>query len=169
MRAFAAAAHEAERSGARFPLQAGETRDLGDVRRIEAAGDLGHPQRQRQQIGVAGYYQIRMAVDGQLQKFVVLRIATGGDALTDRDPFGPGQHLRQALTKGGDRYRCDVRPLQDAQDLLLGRGGFEKAAMVIDPADDEERRGVGFEDGAYEDVGIDDKPHPRRGGTWLRA
>ena len=41
--------------------------------------------------------------------------------------------------------------------------------MAADPADDDERQGVGLEDGADEEFGIDDQPHAEGGCTSLRV
>ena len=43
---------------------------------------------EREQIGVAGDDQIRFAVDGQFQKFVVLGITAGSDPLGNIDQLG---------------------------------------------------------------------------------
>ncbi len=59
--------------------------------------DWDFPERiEREKIGVAGDDQIGMAVDSQLQKFVVLRITTGGDSVGDRDQLGRRQALHSA-------------------------------------------------------------------------
>jgi hypothetical protein len=106
-----------------------------------------------------------MPVDRQLEEFVVVRIATGGDPLGDGDQLDVCQHLRQVVAEGRDGYCSDLRSCQDAQNLALGRGGFQQAVMLIDPANDEKRYGVGLEDGADEDVGINNNPHPSNGST----
>src|SRR5688500_14002515 len=87
-----------------------------------------------------------------------------GDALDERR-----RRFRQALAKGRDSYRGDARSLQHAQELSLARPRFQETAMLVDPADGDERERVGLEDDAYEDIGIDDEPHPRRGCTSPRA
>jgi hypothetical protein len=86
-------------------------------------------------------------------------------AIGDRHQLGGRQHARHAFAQRGDRRRGYVRPAEDFEELLLGRGGFEQAVMVFDPADDEERQGILLKGGADEDVGVDDQPHPARGST----
>lgn len=76
-------------------------------------------------IAVSRNDQIRMAVDRQLEKFVVLRIAAGSDAFRAGDRFGGGQHLRQARSEKGVGHCCDMRSLQDVEDARLRcRKGF---------------------------------------------
>ena len=62
-----------------------------------------------QQIAVAAHDQIRMAIDCQLEEFVVGRIASGGDALGDRHQLGGCQKPRHAFAQRRDRRRDDVR------------------------------------------------------------
>ena len=66
---------------------------------------------QVEQIAVAGDDHIGLAADGQLQKFVVLRIAAGGDALGDRHQLGRGQHLPQPLRNRGGISRPNAAGL----------------------------------------------------------
>jgi hypothetical protein len=94
---------------------------------------------ERQQVAVAGDDQVRVAVDRQLEEFIIRGIAAGGDALGDRHQLGGRQHPRHAFAQQGNRRRNYVRPAQDVQKLLLGRGGFEQAVMPVDPARHEER------------------------------
>jgi len=94
---------------------------------------------EREQIAVAGDDQIRVAVNSQLEKFVVGGIAAGGNALGDRHQLGRRQHPRKNFAQRGERRRFYVRPTQDVQKLLLGRGRFEQTVMLIDPAGNEER------------------------------
>ena len=60
---------------------------------------------EREQIAVAGDDQVRVAVDRQLEKFVVRGIAAGGNALGDRHQLGRRQHPRQTVAQRGDRRR----------------------------------------------------------------
>src|SRR6266566_8437462 len=94
---------------------------------------------EHEQIRVTGDDQIGMAVYGQLEKFVVCGITTRGDALSDRHQLGRGQHLDDPVTKRRDRHPRKIGTVQDSEQLLLGCSGFEKAAVAINPADDEER------------------------------
>jgi hypothetical protein len=71
----------------------------------------------REQIAVAAYDQIRMAVHRQLEKFVVGRITARGDELGDRHHLGGGQHLQQPYAQQG--YRCRGY-LQVVDSLLMG-------------------------------------------------
>ena len=64
---------------------------------------------QREEIGVAGDDQIGMAVDGQLQKFVVLRITTGSDSVGDRDQLGRRQQFTQPISKARRDQRRKTR------------------------------------------------------------
>jgi len=66
-------------------------------------------------------------------------ITTRRDPFGGRDQFGRGQPLRQVLAKGGNGQRRDVRPRKHVQNLLLGDGGFEQAAVLITPPNDEKR------------------------------
>jgi len=77
-----------------------------------------------QQIGVAGDDQIRPAVDRQLEKFVVGRIAASRDALDDRNELGCSQQSAYALPQRRNRRCGYVRPGQHFQKLLLGCDGF---------------------------------------------
>src|SRR5271170_1630432 len=53
--------------------------------------DRNFPERiEREQIGVAGDDQIGMAADGQLEEFVILRIAAGSYPLGDGDLLAAG-------------------------------------------------------------------------------
>jgi hypothetical protein len=68
------------------------------------------PERiESQEIGVTGHDQIGMAVDRQLEKFVVVRITTGGDPLGDGDQFCPSQQFCQVVAEGRDRHSRDLR------------------------------------------------------------
>jgi hypothetical protein len=73
--------------------------------------------------------QVRMPVDGQLQKLVVCGIATRCDALADRHQLGGREHLGQTFEKRRACHGNQVGPLKDANDFLLGCSGFEQAAM----------------------------------------
>jgi hypothetical protein len=93
----------------------------------------------RHEIGVAGDNQISVAVDRQLQKFVIARIAARDDPLDDGDRFGSDQHLRQIGAEAGSCHGRDMRPRQHAQNFVLGGCGFEQTTVPVNPADDQER------------------------------
>jgi hypothetical protein len=48
---------------------------------------------EREQIAVAGDDEISMAVDGQFEEFVVVRITACGDPLGDSDQLSPSEQL----------------------------------------------------------------------------
>ena len=75
---------------------------------------------------------------GQFEEFVVCRITTRSDPLDDRDHLGPSQQFRQVIAIRRAGHRRNVRPRKDVQNLLLGYGGLEQAAVLINPANDEE-------------------------------
>jgi hypothetical protein len=72
------------------------------------------------EIGIAGDDQIGMAVDSQLQKFVVLRITTGSDSIGDRDQLGRCKQFMQPISKARRDQRRKTRAAQSDEQLLLG-------------------------------------------------
>lgn len=54
---------------------------------------------EREQIGVTADDQIRMAIDRQLQEFVVLGVAAGDDALSNLHELRGFQHPAQPIQK----------------------------------------------------------------------
>jgi hypothetical protein len=79
-----------------------------------------------------------VAVDGQLQKLVIGGVAARRDPLDDRHQFGVGEHPYQAVAKRRAHHPRNIRTLQDGQQFLGGRNGFEKSAIALDPADNQE-------------------------------
>jgi hypothetical protein len=49
----------------------------------------------REQISIAAHDRVSPSADCEFQEFVVLRIATGGDRLGDRDKFGASHDFRK--------------------------------------------------------------------------
>jgi hypothetical protein len=79
------------------------------------------PERiEREEIGVAGDDQIGVAVDSQLQKFIVLRITTGSDSVGDRDQLGRRQQFTQPISKAQRDQRRKTRAGQGDEQLSLG-------------------------------------------------
>src|SRR3984893_17876596 len=75
--------------------------------------DRDSPERiEREEIGIAGDDQIGMAVDSQLQKFVVLRITTGSDSNGYRDQLGRYKQFMQPISKArrDQRRKSTVSP-----------------------------------------------------------
>jgi len=64
-----------------------------------------------EQIGVAGYDYIGVAVQGQFEKFIVLRVTASDDALRDAHQFGGGEHGAQVVEKGWRNLAGNARPL----------------------------------------------------------
>jgi hypothetical protein len=62
---------------------------------------------EREQIAVAGGDQVRVAVDRQLEEFVVCRIAARGDPVYDRDQLGGP--LLQPSARVGINQQIEVR------------------------------------------------------------
>jgi hypothetical protein len=56
---------------------------------------------EREQIAVAGHDQVGVAVDRQLEEFVVCRIAARGDPVYGRDQLGGPQQLLQLSARVG--------------------------------------------------------------------
>src|SRR4051794_10571625 len=120
---------------------------------------------ERQQIAVAADDQIGAAAHRQLQKFVIMRIAAGRNALSDGDQLGARQHFHQISAKAGGSYRRYIRARQYGLDFLLGSVGFQEDAVPVDPPHGMEWQGIGFEDRADDDVSIENDPHPSCGAT----
>src|SRR5207249_11962515 len=113
---------------------------------------------EHKKIGIAAYDLIGMAVDGQLQKLVVLRIAASGDPFRNRYQLRRCDHLLQPNAKAlRDQWR-KARPRQRQRDeqLLFGRRGFKKNAPICREMNRLIRWRYLLQRGADENVGIDD-------------
>jgi len=100
---------------------------------------------QRQQIGITRYDHVGLSVYCQLEKFVVARIAAGGDALADFDQLGcRHQRAEPAHSLGIDQIR-EVRPRHDLEQLLFGDVRFEQVVMVLNEMSGGAGRGLSLE------------------------
>src|SRR5205823_5615530 len=95
-------------------------------------------------------------------ELVVLWIAACRNPLPNGNQLGAGEEARQGCCETSGSNGSDVRPAQNLHQLPFGRVRFQQSAVLFDPADDEKRQRILFEDGANEDVGVDDKSHPER-------
>lgn len=156
---------------------------LGHHRRPHAGGDVvGHGRRsspylsaaesgrrdyrdaaegiKRQQIGIAGYSDIRLTVHGQLKDLVVIGITARRHSLGDRHKLRGRQHPPHLVRE----HRCDFRrysrTLKNRHKFLPGDRAFRQAAISADPSDRVGRPRRFLQGGADGNVGVDDQPHP---------
>ena len=110
-----------------------------------------------QKIGVSAHDHIGKPIDRKFEKLVIFRIATSGYRLANLDALGFGKQSLQAFQETlGDKRRY-VRTLKQPERFFLRRDALDKAAVVFQPAYDEERRRLRFDRRADENVRIYDK------------
>src|SRR5579884_791371 len=156
------AARRTAAAGARLSPQTGHELRGGQDRN-------GAERMQRQEVAIAADDDVGAPVNGELEKLVVGRVAAGGDALDDLHRLGGGEQNRYVFAERDRRDGGDVRPRQHVEELLLGGGGFQQAAMLQEPAHDAKRQRIGLEDRADEDIRVDHDPHSGGGSTSLCA
>jgi hypothetical protein len=128
---------------------------------IAAYRARGEPMRNMgASVGIsAGNYDIGPAVDGQLKKPVVGRIAAGHDALDDVHRFGFRYQFLQPCAGSGHDEFGEVGPAQYFEELPFGGRGLEQASLPFDKVHGHRGQGLVFQNGADEDVGVNHDPH----------
>jgi hypothetical protein len=106
-----------------------------------------------------------MAIDCPFEELVVGRIAAKSDALDNRHQLRLGEYALHIIEVERCQPRRKIGPLQNLDHLLFGCDALEQSAEHVEPSGDRPRPGCLLERRADEDVGIDDKPHPRPGST----
>ena len=110
-----------------------------------------------EEVGVARDNQLRGAIDGQLEKLVVLRVAAGAHDMGDRDSFGNPVEQPQEFAAFFDRYvGIELRTGENFGQLHDGVVGGKRLGFGDSLANSLPRDGARDEQPADERVRIND-------------
>jgi hypothetical protein len=109
---------------------------------------------EREQIGVAGNDQIRMAIDGQFEKFIICGIMAHHKPFDDCHRFRHRQQPLQPGMRGRSDERDKIRPGRNVEQLPLGCSRFKQDTALLDDMHSQRWQGLVFQDRAYKNVRV---------------
>ena len=114
---------------------------------------------EHQQIRIAGNDGFGMPVNGEFKEFIVHWVAAGDNPFSDYDGFGVCEYPPHQIDVGWRGFPCDPGSPEDFEQLLFDGGGFQLAAVAVQPLDHMARPRSLLQGSTDEDVCVDDDSH----------